>query len=150
MSCDPIRPAEFTSAQPDETPSEVLALHVEAFDWQLIVNTRPNLLVEGPQESTESLIAVLASVSPEPLRDWRLSAEGAAAPTLLVRDVDELTVEEQRQLMDRMRGTEGQPMPRQIISTSATAVFSLVERGLFLEDLYYRLNSIRLEISAAP
>lgn len=147
MLFDSARHGEL-SAPSNETPAEVLALRVPAFDWQLIVTARPNLLVEGPQESIECLVAALASVSPEPLWDWRQSPKGAAATTLLVQRIDALTVDEQRQLMDRMRGGEGQPVPRQVISTSATAVFPLVEKGLFREDLYYRLNSMRLEIGA--
>lgn len=130
----------------DETPVEVLALHVPASDWRLIVKARPNLLVEGPHDSTERLLAALASHSPTPVGDWRQSGETAEGATLIVRDVDRLTAQEQRELMDCMKGDEGPSIPRQIISTSATAVFPLIARGLFLEALYYRLNSVCLKI----
>jgi hypothetical protein len=133
----------------DETPVEVRALRVPSSEWKLILRARPNLLVEGPHESTERLIAVLASHSPAPPDDWRHSTESAPDAALLVRDVDTLSAEDQRELMNRIKGDEGPFTPRQVISTSATPVFPLIERGLFLEALYYRLNSVRLTIGEA-
>jgi hypothetical protein len=130
-----------------ETPPEILALHLPPCEWEIIVDARPNLLVEGPSSTTEGLIQVLASVSPEPWRDWRQAPPDAPlSTTLVVRDADALTPEEQRLLLDRLNGVGGQP-PRQIVSTSARPVFPLVERGVFLADLYYRMNSVRLPIS---
>ena len=130
---------------PSEMPAEILALDVQPSDWRVIVSARPNLLVEGPQANSERLIGILASLSPDPVRDWRQLAD-CLSTTVLVRGVDALTPEEQRKLMHRLEGASGQPLPRQVISTSTRAVFPLVECGLFLSQLYYRLNSVRLQV----
>jgi DNA-binding NtrC family response regulator len=65
--------------------------------------------------------------------------------TLILDDVNTLTMQEQTQLFDWLNAAS--PRPR-LISTSPHPLFPRVERGLFKEALYYRLNVIRMEIDS--
>ena len=52
--------------------------------------------------------------------------------------------------MDALRGSRlpGAGIPRvQIISTVSEPLFTLVEAGTFLADLYYRLNIVRMDLT---
>jgi hypothetical protein len=60
-----------------------------------------------------------------------------------VRDVAALTATDQQHLMRWLDRCEWS----QVLSTSAQSLFSLVERGQFLADLFYRLNVFRFDVA---
>ena len=74
----------------------------------------------------------------------------AAGGTLLVSDVDHLSAESQRQLLDAVHAREPAPrgrrgMPQSDVRFIATTGFGLSERvrdGSFREDLFYRLQTL--------
>lgn len=63
--------------------------------------------------------------------------------TLVLPDVDRCDAVQQAQLFDWLHQLDRRT---QIISMTEQSLFSLVERGEFRTDLYYRLNIIRIEI----
>lgn len=67
----------------------------------------------------------------------------AAARTLILHDAATLTMAEQTQLLDWLNAASPRP---QVVSTSAQPLFAQVERGLFAEPLYYRLNVILIGV----
>ncbi len=70
----------------------------------------------------------------------RLPAEGRR--TLLLGDILQLTRQQQRDLYDWIeRGHEATP----IVSVSSVRLWPLVESGVFMEDLYYRLNVVTVK-----
>jgi hypothetical protein len=64
--------------------------------------------------------------------------------TVVVRDVDALTREEQRRLCDWL---DSGGKHTQVVSTSGAPLLTLVETGVFNDALYYRLNMIYLDLS---
>jgi len=128
-----------------EIPAEIAGLRIPTDDWRLITSRHPNVLVEGPKTSTELLIKALGATLNEPTREWTSSVTTDAAATLVVRAVDTLNAHEQRRLLDCLNGSGGEK-PRQVIASATTSLFPLIERGLFLSDLYYKLNTVRLEV----
>jgi DNA-binding NtrC family response regulator len=62
---------------------------------------------------------------------------------LIVDEVAELDANDQRFLLGWLNGPGGRT---QVISLTSQPLFPLVERGLFLADLYYRLNIVRPEV----
>ena len=64
------------------------------------------------------------------------------AGTLLLRNVAALNRIEQERLRDWLARTSD----TQVVATNTTPVFPLVERGAFLDALYYRLNMTYLEV----
>lgn len=65
----------------------------------------------------------------------------STAGTLVVRDVDALDPEEQRQLLDSLQRASG----TQVISVASQSLYPLVQSGRFTDALYYRLNVVYLD-----
>ena len=59
--------------------------------------------------------------------------------TLILHEVGSLTINEQLQVLDWLDQSAGRT---RVVSTSPESLFALVEAGLFLEKLYYRLNTV--------
>jgi hypothetical protein len=134
--------------RPEETPIELAGLPVPSQEWHAIVTLGPNVLVEGPEFSAEILIQAVTASLQGPVYEW-----GSSAPvqepgaTLIVRRVDLLNAEEHRRLLDYLNTEGAETRVRQVIATSTQSLYALVESGLFDADLYYRLNTIRLELA---
>jgi DNA-binding NtrC family response regulator len=62
---------------------------------------------------------------------------------LIVPLVNRFDDDQQRQLLRWIEETGGKV---RVIATTPGSLFGLVERGLFLDALYYRLNTVRLEV----
>ena len=140
------RPRPNTGPWNDTTHAELGALDVSPQDWFVIVSARPNVLVEGPERSTELLIQALATAVHETMYDWSQPWPKDGRATVIVRAVDALNDEEQRQVLDLLNDSGNGSPPRQVITTSARPLFPMVHEGLFREDLYYRLNVVHLKI----
>jgi transcriptional regulator of acetoin/glycerol metabolism len=61
--------------------------------------------------------------------------------TLVLLEVARLDKNQQEQLFRWLGALEGRV---QVVSTTSEPLFSLVETGAFLTDLYYRLNVVRI------
>lgn len=115
-------------------------------EWLLVRTRRPNTLITGSHATLDVLMASLRPSLQDPVFHW--SPETALptadeAGTLLIRDVAALSLEQQRTLLAWLdTASAGHP---QVVCTTALEVFPLVERGTFLEELYYRLNTLRLD-----
>ena len=143
------RPRPETGPWNDKTKAELGALDVSPQDWFVIVSARPNVLVEGPESSTESLIQALAAAVHETMYDWNEPWPKDGRATVIVRAVDTLSDEEQRQVLDLLNDSGNGSPPRQVVTTCAHPLFPLIHQGLFREDLYYRLNVVHLKIGEA-
>jgi hypothetical protein len=144
------RPRPETDPENDKTQAQLGALDVSPQDWFVIVSSRPNVLVEGPERSTELLIQALATAVHETMYDWNQPWPKDGRATVVVRAVDALSDEEQRQVLDLLNDSGNGFPPRQVVTTCARPLFPLVHQGLFREDLYYRLNVVHLKIGEAP
>lgn len=66
--------------------------------------------------------------------------------TLIVLEVDRLDSDQQAQLL---RWLNQRQTPAQVVCTSCESLFRRVQAGHFLTDLYYRLNSVLLDVTPA-
>ena len=112
---------------------------------------RANLLVTGPDEALARFVdAVLPNVR-QPVVRW--AGHGPLPPsveecgTVIVENVGTLAPDDQRRLFDWLTVTHGKT---QIVSTTADGLLSLVKTGIFLEELYYRLNTVYIDLTASP
>jgi hypothetical protein len=144
------RPRPETDPGNDKTQAQLGALDVSPQDWFVIISARPNVLVEGPERSTEVLIQALATAVHETMYDWNQPWPKDGRATVIVRAVDTLSDEEQRQVLDLLNDSGNGSPPRQVVTTSARPLFPMIHQGLFREDLYYRLNVVHLKIGEAP
>lgn len=110
--------------------------------WRILLRKRPNMLIEGPEEATEGVLQALRAHCQEPVRYWGESLGDQRPPTLVVRNLAALTATEQQRLLRWL----GMGERSQVLSTTEQPLFPLVERGVFLADLFYRLNVFRLDV----
>lgn len=118
-------------------------------DWDLILQTRSNALLQGPPLALKEAIAALEQYLHPPQNAasaarWFLPI--GAPGTLFIEHVDECTIEQQHELLEWSAGAGGSV---QVITTTESLLFDMVERGGFLSALYYRLNTIHVKLDAA-
>jgi len=115
-----------------------------------IIEAHHNLLLVGTPSATNGMLASLEPHLRHPLQQYKPKI-GAPLPregTLVVLEVARLDLAQQRKLLqwlDRFR--EGFYV--QVVSTTCEPLFSLVETGAFLPELYYRLNVLRIELTGS-
>jgi hypothetical protein len=140
------------------TDSEILRRHqrglnfrvVPPSDWRATLRMRANVLVTGPDDALEAFLHMARSEMREPIR----SSSGPALPpfldgvrTLILTEIDALTDADQRRLgswFDERRHADVQ-----VVSLTSAPLFSLVQANAFDADLYYRLNTVLLEVQTA-
>jgi hypothetical protein len=115
----------------------------------VIRTQRPNILLIGSHDMIEAALAMLQPQLEPPVYEWASAVELSASVgliTVLIRDVDSLSVDQQHTVLAWLDGAD----PRhqiQIVSMASVDPYLLVERGVFLRKLYYRLNMLRLDAS---
>jgi transcriptional regulator of aromatic amino acid metabolism len=101
-----------------------------------------NLLLIGRDEVTRTFLAGLMSSLATPVVYWdgaTLDLPNAATGSLIVRNCARLSRASQQRLLEWLKDHQGR-----IIATSTKPVFPRVERGLFSDGLYYRINTVTL------
>ena len=81
--------------------------------------------------------------------DARKTAELPLMPpqgAVIIREIGALNTAQQRRLHEWIGRTAG---ATQVIVTSGVPIFPSVERGTFLDLLYYRLNTVYLELAGS-
>jgi hypothetical protein len=138
--------APHTSRSFSETDAVSLSA---ASDLNIARVTRANLLVVGPEPLVRNLLSLVASgTRRDAMVDAKagrleLPASGARPSTIVVLDVDALTTSEQRRLLEWLDEATSHI---QVISTASLPLLSRVEARTFNETLYYRLNTIYIDL----
>ena len=125
-----------------ETPSGLA--HAE---WAMVETSRANCLLIGSDIFVDDALTLLSSALSRPVVLWSsghplLLPPSSSVSTLILRDIGGLDQADQWRLarwIDDARGTR-------IISTASVPPWPLVERGVFLEELYYRLNTVTVTL----
>jgi hypothetical protein len=117
-------------------------------DWGVACSARANVLIVGPTGTTAAVVRESRAALSEPVisslcTDALVLPSADLAGTLVLHDVGRLALVDQLRLTMFLETTHAQ-----VISTSPEPLLPLVQAGLFLELLYYRLNTICLEASA--
>lgn len=110
---------------------------------------RPSLLVLCDRIEPDAAIASLMKWCEQPFHicalPGPLDLPAVRKGTLFLKEVARLTMAQQIALNDWIERGRGE---LQIVSATHTRLWPLVEDGLFLESLFYRLNLITLEAKA--
>jgi hypothetical protein len=113
----------------------------------MLRRSRPNVLVVGTSTDVDRTFELMYPFLRTPLVAWvprdTTDLPAAAFRTIVVRDIDALDPVQQNGLVALICR---QP-DIQIISTSRTPLFPRVERGEFLDRLYYQLNVVYLDLT---
>jgi hypothetical protein len=112
-------------------------------DLRRLVSSGANLLVRGEKSAATATVVALSADFPVPLVTW-IAAADAELPalergTLVVEDVDRLDLAAQRSLLAWL---EAHATRVRVITVVTTDLFAAVTAGTFIDQLYYRLNTI--------
>jgi hypothetical protein len=121
-----------------------------ALDWHIARANRFHVLIAGSPDAVEQSLAVLMPHLDPPVCYWTPDAflpSPGHVKTLVIRDVDALSAERQRDLLSWL---DQGVAPTRVVSTTTVPLFQRVAAGLFLGALYYRLNTVTLYGADAP
>jgi len=119
-------------------------------NWRALLHTRANMLLIGPRPALD---AFLAAAAPEMTEPVRLAGPAAEIPadgrgTLIVYDASALDRRQQERLLALSCDSNADRL--QIISLSEVHLWQLNGLVSLPEDLYYRLNTVCIEIESDP
>ena len=120
-------------------------------DFRRLVSVGSNLLVRGEKSATTATVVALSEDLSAPLVTW--SAESRARlpevrqGTVVLLDVDRMDLASQEALLAWLDACGGRV---RVISTADVDLFERVMTGNFLDPLYYRLNTIVVDVTSAP
>jgi transcriptional regulator of acetoin/glycerol metabolism len=111
---------------------------------------RANVLLRGTDGVVQNVVDMLLPTLRAPIETWqpgeRLVLPSAPQPgTMILRDIGRLTPDEQCRLLTWMDLSVGRT---QIVSTTFWPLFSRVQSGAFIDTLYYRLNTVYVNLSS--
>jgi transcriptional regulator of acetoin/glycerol metabolism len=134
----------------NERPTNDSMSDASLLQWLLSQRHRPNVLVECAAPAIGAISRYVMQLSTGPRQLCRfpgvLALPGSKTGTLLLENVEALTAAQQAALHEWMSaGCAGV----QIVSLSAAPLAHTVQRGEFLEALFYRLNVVRIDAPAA-
>jgi hypothetical protein len=111
---------------------------------------RTNVLVVGSSEATRIVLDLLRLDLRGPVLKWRpgqpleLPTRGRAA-TMVLEDLAGLTREQQVRIVGWLEEVRGQV---RVVSTTNVPIWPRVARGEFNDVLYYRLNTVYVEVGS--
>ena len=123
------------------------AAHV---DLLLMGMPRVNLLLIAPDGVVRFVLESLLLDLQEPIDRWRPGAvltlpspdEGG---TLVLHEVGMLSIADQLRLLDWLEHVQGRA---QVISSTSTPLMARVQAGSFIDTLYYRLNTVCVDVTS--
>ncbi len=124
------------------------AAHV---DLLLMGMPRVNLLLIAPDAVVRFVLESLLLNLREPIARWASGQPLVLPPpglinTMVLHDVGRLQPHEQLNLLAWLERTDGRA---QVVSTSATPLLPRVQCGAFIDTLYYRLNTVCVDVTGA-
>jgi hypothetical protein len=114
-------------------------------DWHIARTNHFHILVTGAADAVERSLEVLMPHLAPPVCCWTPDAllpTPRDVRTVVIRNVDALSAERQRDLLSWLE--EAAVAPTRVVSTTTVPLFQRVAAGLFLDALYYRLNTVML------
>jgi hypothetical protein len=118
-------------------------------DWDSVISTGANTLVQGPKVETDALVVALKPYCSPPVVTVETPTPDALLMiedgSVILENVARYTVDQQRELLSWL---EASGSAVRLISTSSERLFDLVESGHFIEALYYRLNVILIDFTS--
>jgi Sigma-54 interaction domain len=144
--------ATRAAAPPDRTTAEAeddrlaRAAHEEL---RLMGLPSVNLLLRGRETAVRTVLDSLARNLHEPIASWspgrRLELPAVEkARTMILHEVGSLDIEDQIHLLDWLGRAVGRT---QVVSTTSSPLLPRVRAGAFIDTLYYRLNTVYLDVT---
>src|SRR5687768_16699541 len=128
--------------------TDVSLAHVE--DWELVSAARVNIWLKGPQRTTRAAVASIRSSLTRPVVTLRAGASldflrrSSSIGTLILEDASALRLDDQRRLLAWLDAAAG----TRVISSTTSPIPPLIKAGVYLDSLYYRLNTVYVELTS--
>lgn len=137
---------DFANAMPMTGSTETISHLPE--DCRLARAAGVNLLIVIPH-GTNGFAELLMAELARPVVAWRpgerlMLPQAAQTGTLLLHNVGALSLHDQRYLIEWLERAAGQT---QVVSTTPKPLLPLVQAGTFLARLYYRLNTVCVDMN---
>jgi hypothetical protein len=134
-------------AQPDRTPFDCAWQVWE--DCRLARAARVNLLVISGNGVPQDLLEWLTLDLQKPIATWCTGERLVLPPvagtrTMILQDVGALTDADQHRLLDWLDRVRG---GTQVVSTTPEPLLPRVQAGAFIDKLYYRLNTVCIDVT---
>ena len=138
------------TARSSSCPADAAGL-ARAAGEELLLMGMPqlNILLVGRNDAVQLVLRTLLGQVRKPVTIWS-SGEPFVLPaiehpgTLVLREVRALSVQQQARLLEW--SNDGRRNP-QVISTTSTPLLPLVSAGTFNDTLYYRLNTVFIDLT---
>jgi hypothetical protein len=121
-------------------------------EWEMLVQARPNLLLDGSASATSEMLGALNPHLRQPIIQYDPNTGGPVPQpkegTLVLVEVARLGANQQKQMLQWLNQFNGRALV-QVVSTTSEPLFSKVEAGAFLDNLYYRLNIVRIDLAGS-
>lgn len=145
--------AAATASRPAAAPhvKRQIVRSVPRRDLQVSSMPRTNVMVVGNAEATRIVVDMLRLDLRGPVVKWRagqplaLPAAGSCT-TLVLENLTRLTDEEQIRVLRWLDDVRGKI---RVVSTAGVPVWPRVQNGEFNEVLYYRLNTVFVDMGTA-
>lgn len=118
-------------------------------EWLLLRERHLNVVIEGEESRIEETIVTLTPHLRPNVKRW---APGHALDlvahfdgTLIIEQVDALSAIDQSRLLQWLRADADRTI--QVVSTTSLSLYRLVSQAMFNRELYYYLNTLRLDIA---
>ena len=119
---------------------------VTADEWRVLQTARPNVLLIGSDGAVSGFLDLLLPFLVPPITQNHpagLVLPADSSGTFILRDVSRLDAGSQQRLAGWLIASGHRT---QVISTSSSPLYPLVERGVLSAPLYYGLNVIMLTL----
>ena len=121
---------------------------IDADDWSLLTEMRPNVLLCGDPSVVEGVLMALLPQCRRPIHKVPAGTAhvwswACSSGTVILHGVSTYTIAEQR-ILDSWIENRGESL--QFISTADQSVRELVARGAFFERLFYHLNTMYFDL----
>ena len=118
-------------------------------EWRVARGGTARLLLAGPDVVVEAILDALRRHFRQPIEVWSPGSSAVLPPhggtrTLILRDVGAMPREDQHRLSDWLEVAAGRT---QVVSTTRQSLFPLLEAGTLMETLYYRINTLYLQVT---
>jgi sigma-54-interacting transcriptional regulator len=118
-------------------------------DLDFVTTRRVNVLLMGTERMVRDVLDNLAPKLRAPIQTWRAPdplelPAPADVGTLILREVGALSSADQRRLLAWLDAAAGRI---QVVSTTASWLLRRVETNDFLDTLYYRLNTVCIDLT---
>jgi hypothetical protein len=135
----------------DDSHEILMPMSFSENEWRMLRSVRPNILVIGRADFAASAVSALVAELPGPVLYLAPNAPPPAgdddAEMLVVPDVSSLSHDRQREWVRWL--SDADVRHPQIVATSEVPLYPLVKSDQFSGILYYRLNTILLDMQTA-